>query len=90
MKQPNGTKKRGRPRKKKGETDNSIRLPKGTVLISSNAREWHEPTKKIKPIRYCKLDNGKYVRLHQNKHSTGRTPVTAAHIKHMAEIKMFG
>lgn len=89
MNETKGPKKRGRPPKLKPGETRPKRLPTGTILVSSNARTWHEPTNPPEPIRYCKLKNGTYRRMHQIPGSTGSTPVTKAHIDHMAKERTY-
>jgi len=81
----------GRPRKDRQpevELPYACKIPRGAVEVTHNARTWRPLDKPILPIRYCKMENGKYYRIHRN--GCGYTLVTEAHIKHMAKERTYG
>jgi len=80
----------GRPKEKtKDESEQpfTCKMPRGAVQVTHNAIDWKPVNKPMLPIRYCKMKDGRYYRIHRN--GCGYTPVTKAHIDHMAKERVY-
>ena len=65
--------------------------PKDIVSISPDGKRWFSPSTQMKNPKYAITKGGKYMRIHRdndktNGHGKRLTPVTEAHIRHMAGI----
>ena len=66
------------------------RLPKNTVRVTHNCRDWRDPKDPILPVRYCETADGNLYRIKRDPEDRiGYASVTKAHVLYMAEERIW-
>lgn len=86
---------KGRPRKEPAQSVLSVPMPKGTTHLSEDGEAWHRASEGLLTARYARTDTGQHYRRVRPQdvgptNGTHWQKVTAAHVRHMAGLKLWG